>query len=137
MNQKRTGASRNIEWGGQRTGQENLDWHPLLGRRRHNTTPHVDKSYTVDTAHQLDIYFPTLLDYTWKNSQTVEQYVAGLRSSFDKIANVNLDNKLKVHLLLREAIAWKKHVGWSSQRRLSNYRYNCIHAQGVHQYDTR
>lgn len=63
----------------------------------------LDKSYAVDTANQLYAYLARFLDYSFKKSLTIEQYIAGFHSRLDKIATLNLDNKLKVYLLLHQA----------------------------------
>lgn len=64
---------------------------------------HLDKSYAIDAANQLDADLALFLDYTWKKSMSVEQYIAGFHSRLDKISTLQLDNKLKGHLLLRQA----------------------------------
>eukprot|EP00171_Calliarthron_tuberculosum_P018277 IDg18277t1 len=64
---------------------------------------HLDKSYAVDATNQLDLDLATFLDYVWEKSMTVEQFIAGFHARLDKIAALNIDNKLKGHLLLRQA----------------------------------
>lgn len=63
----------------------------------------LDKSYAVDAANQLDSDLAVFLDYSWKKSSSVEQYIAGFHSRLDKIASLEIDEKLKGHLLLRQA----------------------------------
>ncbi len=62
---------------------------------------HLDKSYAVDATDQLDIDLATFFDYSWKNHMPVEQFIAGFHSRLDRIASLNMDAKLKGHLLLR------------------------------------
>ena len=64
---------------------------------------HLDKSFAVDPANQLDSDLATFLDFTWKKTMTVEQYIAGFHSRLDRISSLKMDNKLKGHLLLRQA----------------------------------
>ncbi len=64
---------------------------------------HLDKSYAIDATDQLDIDLATFLDYSWKNHMPVEQFIAGFHSRLDRVASLNMDAKLKGHLLLRQA----------------------------------
>lgn len=64
---------------------------------------HLDKYYAVDASNQLDADLADLLDYTWKKTMSVEQYIQGFHNRLDKIATLNLDKKLKGHLFLRQA----------------------------------
>jgi len=63
----------------------------------------LDKLYQIDKTDQLDIDLTTFLDYTWKSSFSVEQFIAGFHTRLDKISSLKLDEKLKGHLLLRQA----------------------------------
>lgn len=63
----------------------------------------LDKSYAVDSVNQLDADLASFLDYSWNKSSSVEQYIAGFHSRLDKVVSLNLDDKLKGHLLLRQA----------------------------------
>jgi len=63
----------------------------------------LDKLYLVDKTDQLDIDLTSFLDYTWKSSFNVEQFIAGFHTRLDKISSLALDEKLKGHLLLRQA----------------------------------
>ncbi len=65
---------------------------------------HLDKSYAVDETDKLDTDLATFLDYTWKKSMTIEEFIAGFHTRLDKIASLNMDDKLKGHLLLRQAL---------------------------------
>lgn len=62
---------------------------------------HLDKSYAIDAANQLDDDLERFLYYTWEKKKTVEQDIAEFHTRLDKIATLNIDNKLKGHLLLR------------------------------------
>lgn len=64
---------------------------------------HLDRSYGIDEANQLDIDLASFLEFCWKKEVTVDQYVAGFHSRLDKIASLELDEKLKGHFLLRQA----------------------------------
>jgi len=63
----------------------------------------LDKLYKLDKTDQLDIDLTTFLDYTWKSNFSVEQFIAGFHTRLDKISSLELDEKLKGHLLLRQA----------------------------------
>jgi len=63
----------------------------------------LDKLYQLDKTDQLDIDLTTFLDYTWKSNFSVEQFIAGFHTRLDKISSLKLDEKLKGHLLLRQA----------------------------------
>ncbi len=64
---------------------------------------HLDKSYAVDATDQLDLDLAAFLDYSWRSTLTVEQFIAGFHVRLDKISDLNMDDKLKGHLLLRQA----------------------------------
>ena len=57
----------------------------------------LDKLYQVDKTDQLDIDLTKFLDYTWKSSSNVEQFIAGFRTRLYKISSLALDEKLKGH----------------------------------------
>lgn len=80
----------------------------------------LDKYYVVDSAKQLDSYFAKFLYYTWKKSTSIEQYITGFNSRLEKISTLNLNNKLKGHLLLHQAIlpSHEKYAHWSLQPQL-------------------
>ncbi len=64
---------------------------------------HLDKSYGIEATDQLDSDLAAFLDYTWHQKMGVEQFIAGFHTRLDKIAELNIDTKLKGHLLLRQA----------------------------------
>lgn len=64
---------------------------------------HLDKSYAVDETDKLDTDLAKFLDFTWKKEMTIEEFIAGFHTRLDKIASLNIDDKLKGHLLLRQA----------------------------------
>lgn len=68
-----------------------------------NILKHLDKSYGIDTVDQLDLNLAAFLDYSWSGNMYVEQFIAGFHSRLDKIAELAIDDKLKGHLLLRQA----------------------------------
>ncbi len=63
---------------------------------------HLDKSFAVDATNQLGFDLANFLDFTWKKQLSVEEFIAGFHTRLDKIASLNIDTKLKEHLLLRE-----------------------------------
>ena len=64
---------------------------------------HLDKSYLMDSTDKLDMDLAAFLDYKWESYMSVEQFVAGFHTRLDKIASLQIDAKLKGHLLLRQA----------------------------------
>eukprot|EP00171_Calliarthron_tuberculosum_P005577 IDg5577t1 len=64
---------------------------------------HLDKSYAVNKTDQLDLDLASFLDFTWNVHKPVEQFIAGFHTRLDRIAELNINNKLKGHLLLRQA----------------------------------
>lgn len=44
--------------------------------------------------------FADFLDYTWKKEVSVEHFISGFHIRVDKISELNLNDKLKGHLLL-------------------------------------
>ncbi len=64
---------------------------------------HLDKSYSIDDTDQLDLDLANFLEFTWHKSATVEQFIAGFHTRLHKISSLNIDDKLKGHLLLRQA----------------------------------
>lgn len=72
----------------------------------------LDKAYAVDKTNQLDADLADFLDYSWKKELSVEHFISGFHTRVDKISQLNLDDKLKGHLLLRQAdLAYnEKHV---------------------------
>ena len=65
---------------------------------------HLDKSFATDPANRLDADLAAFLDFTWKKTMSVEQYIAGFHSRLDRISSLKMDDKLKGHLLLRQAM---------------------------------
>ena len=63
----------------------------------------LDKLYGVDSADQLDMDLAEFLDFYWKQPMSVEDYIAGFHSRLDKLSELNMNDKLKGHLLLRQA----------------------------------
>lgn len=63
----------------------------------------LDELYKVGETTQLDRDLAEFLDYRWSNKQSIEPYIAGFFTRLDKIAPLQLDGKLKGHLLLRNA----------------------------------
>ena len=61
----------------------------------------LDKAYAVDKANQLDSNLADFLDYTWRKEFSVEHFISGFHIRVDKLSTLNLDDKLKGHLLLR------------------------------------
>lgn len=63
----------------------------------------LDKSYAIDATSQLDVDLANFLDYHWDKTLSVDQFIAGFHSRLDKISSLCIDEKLKGHLLLRQA----------------------------------
>ena len=63
----------------------------------------LDKAYAVDVSNQLDTDLADFLDYTWKKEFSVEHFISGFHTRVDKISSISLDDKLKGHILLRQA----------------------------------
>lgn len=63
----------------------------------------LDKAYAVDTENQIDHELAAFLDYSWSKEVSVEYFISGFHMSVDKNAELNINNKLKGHLLLRQA----------------------------------
>ena len=63
----------------------------------------LDKAYAIDKTNQLDIDLADFLDYIWNKEVSVEYFISGFHTRVDKISDLNLDDKLKGHLLLRQA----------------------------------
>lgn len=72
----------------------------------------LDKAYAIDKTNQLDQDLADFLDYSWKKEVSVEHFISGFHTRVDKIAELNLNDKLKGHLLLRQAglIQQERHV---------------------------
>ena len=64
---------------------------------------HLDKSYAVDDVDQLGIDLAAFLDYNWKGNISIEEYIASFHSRLDKLSDLKMNDKLKGHLLLRQA----------------------------------
>ena len=61
----------------------------------------LDKSYGVNQTDQLDLDLADFLDFTRTLSMTVVQFVAEFHTRLDKIADLDIDYKLKEHLISR------------------------------------
>ena len=72
----------------------------------------LEKAYAIDKTNQLDQDFASFLDYTWRKEVSVEHFISGFHTRVDKISQLNLDDKLKGHLLLRQAslILQERHI---------------------------
>lgn len=72
----------------------------------------LDKAYAIDKTNQLDHDLADFLDYTWNKEVSVEHFISGFHTRVDKISDLNLDDKLKGHLLLRQAdlVQQERHV---------------------------
>lgn len=64
---------------------------------------HLDKSYTVDALNQLYADLDSLIYYTCKTFMTGEQYISEIHCRLDNISTLQLYDKLKGHLMLRQA----------------------------------
>lgn len=63
----------------------------------------LDKAYAIDKTNQLDADLADFLDYSWKKEVSIEHFISGFHTRVDKISSLNLDDKLKGHLMLRQA----------------------------------
>ena len=72
----------------------------------------LDKAYAIDQTNRLDIDLAEFLDYSWNKNLSVEHFISGFHTRVDKISELNLNDKLKGHLLLRQAdlAANERHV---------------------------
>ena len=64
---------------------------------------HLDESNRVDEIDQMDIDLSSFLDFTWRGNVPVKQLITWCHSRIDKLAELNIDEKLNGHLLLRAA----------------------------------
>lgn len=63
----------------------------------------LDKTYAVDNTNQLDDDLADFLYYCRKDELSVEHFISGFHARVDKISQLNIDEKLKGHLMLRQA----------------------------------
>lgn len=72
----------------------------------------LDKAYAIDRTNRLDNDLAEFLDYSWHKNLSVEHFISGFRTRVDKISELNLNDKLKGHILLRKAdlAANERHV---------------------------
>ena len=63
----------------------------------------LDKLYGVDSADQLDMDLAEFLDFYWKQPMSIEEFIAGFHARLDKLSELNMNDKLKGHLLIRQA----------------------------------
>jgi len=63
---------------------------------------HLDKSYALNKTMKLDNDLAEFLDFVWEPSTSVEQFIAGFHSRLDRISELNINDKLKGHLMLRK-----------------------------------
>ena len=64
---------------------------------------HLQKSYGIDEVDQLDIDLALFFDFHWKGNMSIEEYIAGFHARLDKLHELSFSDKLKGHLLLRQA----------------------------------
>lgn len=64
---------------------------------------HSDISCSVDESNQLDSELVEFIEYSWKRTISIKQYIAGFCYRLDKIASLQLDDKLKGHLFDHQA----------------------------------
>lgn len=58
----------------------------------------LNKSYAVDESSQLNSELATLLDYTWDENMTGEEFVAGFHARQDKIAELQFTAVVQKHM---------------------------------------
>lgn len=63
----------------------------------------LDKAHAVNKSNQLDLDLADSLDYCWRKQFTLQHFMPGFHTRFDKISSLKLENNLKGHLLLRQA----------------------------------
>lgn len=63
----------------------------------------LDKSYSVNDAHQLNHDLGEFLDYVWQRRFSIDQFVAGFHTRLDRLATLKMDDALKGHLMIRQA----------------------------------
>lgn len=62
----------------------------------------LSKAYAVDKRNQLAADMADFLDYSWIKDVRVKHFISGLQTKVDKLSSLNLDDKLKNDLLLRQ-----------------------------------
>ena len=63
----------------------------------------LDASYKLDDSDQLDLDLADFLDFIKTPKMTVEEYISGFFTRLNRLANLQIDDILKGHLLLRQA----------------------------------
>lgn len=63
----------------------------------------LDRAYAIHNPNQPDNYLVGFLDYTWNKELSGGHFISGFHTRVEKISDVNVDDKLKGHLLLRQA----------------------------------
>lgn len=63
----------------------------------------LEKAYGINKVNHIYHDLAEFLNYSWKKSVSVEYFISGFHARVDKIADFNLDDKLKGHIFLRQA----------------------------------
>lgn len=61
----------------------------------------LEKEYEIEETNQLKNDLYEFLDYTWKKEVSAENFISEFRTRADKISELDLNDNLKGHLLLR------------------------------------
>lgn len=64
---------------------------------------HLDMAYANNKTDQLGSEFANFLDFSWNRHSSIEKFIVCFHSRLDQIAEININTKLKGHLLLRQA----------------------------------
>ncbi len=63
----------------------------------------LDESYGVEAVDHLEIDLADFSEFVWKLPMSVEEFRAGFHSRLDKLSDLQMNDKLKGHLLLGQA----------------------------------
>lgn len=63
----------------------------------------LDKLCAVNVSAQLDLDVEAFFEYYWQSDMTFEQFISGFHNRLDAISELQMNDKLKGHLLLGQA----------------------------------
>lgn len=62
---------------------------------------HLDRSYGIDEHNQLNVDISAFMNYSWISTYSVDQFISGYNSRFDRVSCLGFDEYVKVNLLLK------------------------------------
>ena len=68
-----------------------------------STVEKLNSIYKTYQTDQLDIDLASFFNYCWTSDMYIEHFIAGFNTRLDKISELDLNDKLKEHILLRQA----------------------------------